>query len=124
MATYNTFEELPVWKEALTLYKLVYKVIETSKIKSDFGMKEQIRRAAASVSNNIAEGFEQSNNKVFYNYLRIAKGSCGEVMNQAILCYEVKMIEEKDFSEIKKQAKKLSASIAGFMKYLKSKNNK
>ncbi len=82
MATINSFEDLDIWKKAQELGKLVYDLCEANnKVAKDFSFKDQIKRAVLSISNNIAEGFEYNNNKDFVRYLRIAKGSCGEVRN-------------------------------------------
>jgi len=58
MATYSSFEDLPVWKNAKDLAILIYKVTSQGKISRDYGLKDQIQRAAVSMSSNIAEGFE------------------------------------------------------------------
>lgn len=63
MAKINSFEELDIWKLAVEIAVEIYMVSESGKLKNDFGAKDQIRRAASSVSNNIAKGFEYNNNK-------------------------------------------------------------
>ena len=120
MASYKRFEDLPVWVDAKNLFVQVFACCEKGKLKSDFGMKDQMRRAAASVSNNIAEGFEQNNNKVFYNYLRIAKGSCGELRNQILLCSEVGLLSVEESNHLNDCAVELSKQLSSFMKYLKA----
>ena len=82
MATISSFEDLEIWKKAQELATIIYELCEINqKIARDFSFKDQIKRAALSISNNIAEGFEYSNNADFHRFLRIAKGSCGEVRN-------------------------------------------
>jgi four helix bundle protein len=82
MATIKCFEDLEIWKNAQELAKMVYDLcIRNEKIRQDFEFKNQIKKAALSISNNIAEGFEYNNNADFHRFLRIAKGSCGEVRN-------------------------------------------
>ena len=77
MATVKIFEGLDIWKKSQLLGTLAYKLCKSnSQISSDFSFKDQIKRAALSVSNNIAEGFEYSNNNDFRRFLRISKGSC------------------------------------------------
>jgi len=71
MAVYNNFEDLPVWKEAKDLAVQIYKITKEEKFKRDYGLSEQIRRAAVSVSSNIAEGFERSSRKEFIRSLNI-----------------------------------------------------
>lgn len=82
MSKIDRFEDMEIWKIGISLAVRVYKLTENGKLQTDYGMKDQIRRSAASISNNIAEGFEYNNNKLFINYLKISKGSCGELRNQ------------------------------------------
>jgi four helix bundle protein len=70
------FEDLAVWKESMQLATEVYSLLINCK---DYGLKDQIQRAAVSIPSNIAEGFERQSNKEFIHYLFIAKGSCGEL---------------------------------------------
>ena len=70
------FEDILAWHKAKVLTVEIYKQFENSK---DFGFRDQIQRAAVSVMNNIAEGFERKSNKEFAYFLYVAKGSCGEV---------------------------------------------
>ena len=72
MANIHSFEELEIWKKAQAYAVIIYKLCDNN---------DKIKRAALSISNNIAEGFEYNNNNDFYRFLRIAKGSCGEVKN-------------------------------------------
>ena len=61
------FEDLIAWQKAKLLCVSLYKIFETFK---DFGLKDQIQRAAVSIMNNIAEGFERNNNKEFILFLK------------------------------------------------------
>jgi len=85
----------------------------------DFSSKDQLRDAAISVSNNIAEGFEYNNNKAFIRFLMYAKGSVGELRSQLYVLKEAGMIEESKFHILWENALKLSKSIEGFRKYLR-----
>ena len=73
MATVRQFEELEVWREAKVLVKAVYLVTGQGKFARDFGLRDQIQRAAVSIMSNIAEGFERGTNKEFVQFLHIAK---------------------------------------------------
>jgi four helix bundle protein len=74
------FEELWIWQQARELVKEVYSDFGASSAAfRDYGYKDQIQRAAVSIMNNIAEGFERHTNAEFARFLDIAKGSCGEV---------------------------------------------
>ena len=79
MAKYTKFEELPVWQEAARLYHRVLDLLEEPGVPLTSGFRNQLDRAALSVSNNIAEGFERFTNSELLAFLAIARGSGGEV---------------------------------------------
>ena len=79
MAKYQTFEELPVWREAARLYNRVLDLLEEPNLPLSSGFRNQLDRAALSVSNNVAEGFERLTTGELISFLAIAKGSGGEV---------------------------------------------
>jgi four helix bundle protein len=120
MATVHHFEDLDIWKKAQELGLKIYALCDKkSQIAKDFSFKDQIKRAALSVSNNIAEGFEYSNNNDFNRFLRFAKGSCGEVRNCLHFAVKVKYCEEKELSEMIGFCRTLSNQIGNMMQYLK-----
>ena len=120
MARIKRFEDLEVWKEAVKMGVSIYKVTEEGKMAKDFSARDQLRRAAISVSNNIAEGFEYNNNKAFVRFLMYAKGSAGELRSQLFVLKEAGIIEENRFHPRWEDALKLSRSIEGFRKYLRA----
>ena len=79
MATYSCFEDLPVWQAAIALGVRVFKLTEHASFKYKGDLVNQLRRAALSVSNNVAEGFERGTTAELLSFLYIARGSCGEV---------------------------------------------
>lgn len=79
MAKYEKFEELPVWQEAARLYNRVLDLLEEPDVPLSSGFRNQLDRAALSVSNNIAEGFERVTTNELTAFLAIARGSAGEV---------------------------------------------
>ena len=79
MAKYEKFEDLPVWQEAARLYNLVLDLLEQPRLPLSPGYRNQLDRAALSVSNNIAEGFERVTTSEVLSFLAIARGSAGEV---------------------------------------------
>jgi four helix bundle protein len=84
----------------------------------DFGLKEQIRRAAVSVMSNIAEGFERGGDKEFLQFLALAKASGGEVRSQLYVALDRNYLNEAQFRSISETAIQISQLIAGFMRYL------
>ena len=81
---YQRFEDLPVWNSAIELALRVYEFTSKPEFSGHYGLRNQLERAAVSVSNNIAEGFERGTNKELLSFLYIARGSAGEV--RSMLC--------------------------------------
>ena len=81
---YKRFEDLPVWNTAIELAIGVYLLTSKPEFDKRFSLKDQLERAAVSVSNNIAEGFERGTNKDLLRFLYISRGSAGE--SRSILC--------------------------------------
>jgi four helix bundle protein len=120
MGTIHSFEDMDIWKKAQELGALVYDLCDKNKaVARDFSFKDQVKRAALSVSNNIAEGFEYSNNNDFHRFLRIAKGSCGEVRNCLLFAIKVKYCTEAELKELVTFCRTLSSQIGNMMQYLK-----
>jgi four helix bundle protein len=82
--TYERFEDLPVWKEAVRLAEKVYGLTEDGAFARQRSLQDQLERAAVSVSNNVAEGFERGTTQELLTFLYIARGSAGEV--RSMLC--------------------------------------
>jgi four helix bundle protein len=81
---YSRFEELPVWQDAIELAVRIYQLTSKSLFRGRYSLRDQIERAAVSVSNNIAEGFERGTTQELLTFLYIARGSSGEV--RSMLC--------------------------------------
>ena len=79
MPKYEKFEDLPVWQEAARLYNKVLDLLEEPNVLLTSGFRNQLDRAALSVSNNVAEGFERVTTNELNSFLAIARGSAGEV---------------------------------------------
>ena len=124
MAKIEKFEDLPVWKDAVRIAVRVYELSSHGLLSSDFASKDQIRRSAVSLSNNIAEGFEYNNNKVFVRFLKYSKGSAGELRSNLLVLKEAKLIEIEDYEILRKDLINLSKSLEGFIKYLRKQNEK
>jgi len=115
------FEDLKIWKLSLKITKKIYDLTSKSKFSRDFGLRDQIRRAIISVSSNIVEGFEKNNNNEFIRYLKIAKGSTGEVRNQLYIALTVGYITESEFKNLDAQLIDLSKQMGSFINYLVTK---
>lgn len=99
MPTYQRFEDLPVWQEAIVLAERCEDFIEAAKDRLTWSKRDQLDRASLSVSNNIAEGFERGTTNELLAFLYIARGSAGEV--RSMLCFFERRPKLRDFkSEI------------------------
>ena len=120
MATIKRFEELIAWQEARRLAAKIYALCRKGALSKDFGMRDQIQRAAVSVGSNIAEGFERSGNKELSNFLWIAKGSAGEVASQLYTILDADYIDRDEFQDAYDCARKCSYLIFQFLNSLKT----
>jgi four helix bundle protein len=82
--TYERFEQLPVWQAGMTLTERVFKLTEDKSFNYKGDLRSQLQRAALSVPNNVAEGFERGTTQELLTFLYIARGSAGEV--RSMLC--------------------------------------
>jgi four helix bundle protein len=119
MATFQRFEDIEAWKKARQLTKEIYSLSNEGIFAKDFGLKDQVRRAAVSVMSNIAEGFERSGTGDFLRFLAIAKGSAGEVRSQLYVAYDLAYVDEERFGKLMDAAMQISRLLAGLMGYLK-----
>ena len=112
------FEDLPIWKKALKLTREIYDLTNQSKFNKDFKLRDQIRGAVISISSNIVEGFEKNNNNEFIRFLKIAKGSTGEVRNQLYVALSIDYVTQTEFDQANKEFEDLAGQIGGFIVYL------
>ncbi|MFY9610904.1 MAG: four helix bundle protein [Blastocatellia bacterium] len=82
---YERFEDLPVWKAAIELAVGVFELTSRENFKGHGGLRDQIERAAVSVSNNIAEGFERGTTQELLTFIYIARGSAAETRSMLLL---------------------------------------
>ncbi|MFQ5816859.1 MAG: four helix bundle protein [Terriglobia bacterium] len=121
MAFYQRFEELPLWRAAKELALRVYRMTDGDKFSRDFGLRDQIRRAAISVSSNIAEGFERGSRKEFIRFLYIAKGSVGEVRSQLAVAEALGYVKRAETGRLREDCLQISRQLAAFMESLRRK---
>lgn len=120
MAVVRDFEELAIFQKARELSKKIYPITQRSEFKYDTRFVQQIRAAAGSIMDNIAEGFERGGNKEFLNFLYIAKGSCGEVRSQLIRANDLGYLTKEEYDELYTECRKLSAGIMNFIKEIRT----
>ena len=119
IAKAQKFEDLVIYQMARNLCKEVYAITKHSEFKKDTRFVQQIRAAAGSIMDNIAEGFERDGNKEFVNFLYIAKGSCGEVRSQIIRATDVGFVDKDVATRLYNDCVSLSKAISKFITSLK-----
>jgi len=115
----KNFEDLEIWKAARGLTREVYDLSKEPKFSKDFGLRDQMRRAAVSIMSNIAEGYERGGNQEFVQYLYIAKGSCGEIRSQLYVALDQEYVERKTADSLLITLKRLSVMIKHLIDHLK-----
>jgi len=118
MATIQKFEDLEIWQLARKQYWKIIPIDEKMRKKHEYRFAEQIKSAAGSVMDNIAEGFERNSRLEFLNSLSISKGECGEVKSQLYRALDDRYIDQKEFEELYTGAEIESKKIANFIVYL------
>lgn len=116
--TIRHFEDIVAWRKARELTREIYKVTNRPNFARDYGLQNQMRRAATSIMSNIAEGFERDGNKEFRQFLSIAKGSAGEVKSQLYVALDAGFIERIEFDRLSQLATEIGSIIANFIRYL------
>ncbi len=110
----HNFKELIVWQKARELVKQIY--ILTEKLPDDekFGLISQLKRAAVSITSNIAEGAGRGTDKEFIRFLDVSNGSAFELETQLYLAYDLHFIEEEGLNKILEQVTEVEKLIYGF----------
>ncbi|MCX6248788.1 MAG: four helix bundle protein [Bacteroidetes bacterium] len=112
---FERFEDIVGWQKAFELAKFVYTGFSDCK---DYGFKSQIQRAAVSIMNNIAEGFERKTNNEFKQFLYVAKGSCGELRSMSHLAKSLKYLSDEDCLILVTKSTEISKILSGLIKTL------
>jgi four helix bundle protein len=113
---YDRFEQLPAWQAAIDLAKRVYRLTRQREFRGRGSLRDQIERAAVSVSNNIAEGFERGTTQELLTFLYIARGSAGEVRSMLCLMETLPGFEDLKFeiSDLKLRSEGVSRQLRGW----------
>jgi four helix bundle protein len=118
----ETFEDLHVYQRARELANTVYAVTKGSDFGRDYGLIDQIRRAAVSILSNIAEGFERGSKTEFIQFLYIAKASCGEVRAQLQIATDQNYIAPAEYDRLYELCKQISGMLSNFIAHLQTSN--
>lgn len=119
MAHFSRLEDIDAWKEARALASAIYKVTSAGPWAKDFGLRDQVRRAAVSIACNIAEGYARETNTEFVRFLVIARGSASEVKTQLYIALDLDYLVKETFDEFYTRIDKICRMITGLMDYLK-----
>ncbi|MGH9455775.1 MAG: four helix bundle protein [Terriglobia bacterium] len=113
--TYEQFEQLPVWKGGIGLANQVYAMTGKPAFRRHHSLRDPIERAAVSVSNNIAEGFERGTTQELLTFLYIARGSAGEVRSMLCLLETI-----ADFTPVQSEISNLKLTAEGISRQLRA----
>ena len=112
------FEKLDAWHKAIELTNLVYRVTQSFPSDERFGLTNQIRRAAVSISSNLAEGCSRSSKNDFARFVEIATGSAFEVASQAVIARNLGYLSAPDFQQVQSSALEITRMLSGLRQSL------
>ncbi|MEY2905647.1 MAG: hypothetical protein RLZZ408_118 [Verrucomicrobiota bacterium] len=110
------FEDLKAWQKARELTNAVYQMCREKPLSHDYSLRDQVQRAAVSVMNNLAEGFDRMHKTEKLNFYNIAKGSSGEVRSICYVIQDKELASKSKVDFVQLLASEASALIHGLMK--------
>ena len=119
---YSRFEELPVWQAAVELAVRTYELTSNRAFLRQRSLRDQLERAAVSISNNIAEGFERGTTQELITFLYIARGSAGEVRSMLCLLERLAAFKhlKSQISNLKSASEEISRQLRGWADFLQN----
>lgn len=108
------FEDLQVWQRSMRLGVDILKGIADCR---NYALRDQMTRASLSIPSNIAEGFERESHRDFIRFLRIARGSCGELRTQLYLAREIGILSREDSTRHIAETREIAAMISSLVNY-------
>ncbi|MDT8383945.1 MAG: four helix bundle protein [Gammaproteobacteria bacterium] len=113
----EALEKLDVWRRSCRLSVDLYKALSSC---NEYGFRDQITRSALSVPSNIAEGYERDSLGSCIQFLKIAKGSCGEFWTQLLIGREAGFIDSVIAKDFEREAKEISKMLHGLIKHFEA----
>ena len=107
----GNFKELRVWNDSIELAESIYRITREPAFSNDFALCNQMRRAAISVSSNIAEGDERGTNRESIHFFNIAKGSVAEIITQLVIANKIGYINSETLQILENSVEKIRASL-------------
>ena len=117
MSEISSYRDLDVWKQSRQLVKSVYQLSKSFPKEEQFGLTNQLRRAAISVPSNIAEGSGRNHSKDSIQFFFIARGSLYEIETQLIISFDLEYISESQLQEVLVQVTRCKKLLNGFINY-------
>ena len=121
MATIKKFEDLESWQLARIFIKEIFVMANAEPLSTDYELKAQLKKAALSISNNIAEGFGRFSNKDFIRFLDYSSGSCSETKNMLYLMLDLGYVSEQRFNQLMLEVEGIQKKVLALIKYLVNK---
>jgi len=116
------FEKLRVWKEAIELVKALYRILAGFPVEEQYNLASQMKRAAISISSNLAEGSTKATDREKVRFYRISYGSAIELLSQLILAREPGFIQQNDFIRIRDYIESITNKINALKIYTLRRN--
>jgi len=118
MSRNESFENLVVWKKAMDLVAKVYRLYQQSPLSKDWGIRDQLQRAAVSIPANIAEGYERGGRKEYIRYLTISIGSAGGLRCLLTVACQLKYLSKEVGVDVINDAVEVSKMLKGLINSL------
>lgn len=120
MAGFKDFREIAAWQLSRDVKMLAYGLLKRPEVQRDFKFRDQLIDAARSAPRNIAEGFARYKHKEFAQFVRVAKGSLGEVLNHFIDAVDNGYLTPNELADHEHACKKALKAVNGLIRYLES----
>jgi len=120
MAGIKRFEDIEAWQKARRLVQAIYALTEDGAFSKDYFLRDQVRRAAVSMTSNIAEGFARRGSKEFANFLSMTHGSAAELQSHLYVARDRRYLAAEEFQKLYDGAAEVSRMVQALMKYLRS----
>ena len=121
MATIRRFEDIQAWQKARELVQEIYKMSSVGRFGKDYGLRDQIQRAAVSAMSNIAEGFARKSRKDFSHFLSFARASAVEVQSLLYVALDAKGMDRSQFDMLYQKSEEVISMTTRLMAYLNKK---
>jgi four helix bundle protein len=116
----KSFTDLTAWERGHELVVLIYRKTDSFPQKEQFSLTDQMRRAAVSITSNIAEGFSRQSQKEKVQFYSMAKASLTELQNQLLIARDIGYLTKEDFADLANQSVQISKLLSGLIRAIKA----